>query len=444
MSSDLIASAKLNRQRFRKQLGSSIAVFYGRKDVVRNNDVHYPFRQHSNFYHLTGFNEPGAKLILTKEEEILFIPGVSEFHLVWIGEAETPASAKKKYSFGKVLENEAFTKSFEKSSRGKKKCLAESHIQKDLKKMIKHSIEFDESALNKITTELRSVKNKYELKMMSRICRLTSQAHKEVMKKTKAGMYEDQIENVFSSFLRSKRVRELSYPAIVATGVNSATLHYVKNTDKLKKGQLLLIDAGGEECGYAADITRTFPVSGKFTKKQKEIYDIVLKTQKDCIRMIKPGIYMSEIQKKSQQSLTEGLLKCGILLGDLKSLMASRAVTLFYPHGVSHMLGLDVHDATPKVQSKTKEAGNIRSQAILKSGNIITVEPGLYFIKALLDNPENRKKFKTQVDWKKVKNYEDFGGIRIEDDVLVTDKSHQVITSVPKETKAIEKLMASA
>lgn len=441
MNTDAIKAAICNRKRLQKLLKGYIFGLQGRDDVVRNNDVNYAFRQSSEFIHLTGYHEPGAILLMTEKESFFFIKRVSQQHLVWLGSAETPASAKSKFGFDQVYYIDEFEKVVRRICSSSKTIVANLELRPKFKN-VSALFQFDSNPIKEWLPELRSVKTKEELKLMQYVAKVSSEAHIEVMTKTKVGMREYQVQSIFENALKFRHVLEQSYPAIVARGKNAAVLHYVHNRDKLLKGDLLLIDAGGEYCGYAADITRTFPVNGSFTKKQQEIYEIVLNAQKQCLKMIKPGVWLSELQDKAIEILTEGLRNLKLLEGSLNDLIVEKAYAPFYPHGVSHMLGLDVHDVTPKL--KTRKKSSMRSQMLLNPGHVITVEPGLYFIEALLNDKDIRKKYKKMIRWNKVEAYLEFGGVRIEDDVVVKSKGSRVLTSVPKEVKDIEAMMKRA
>ncbi|MBN2143897.1 MAG: Xaa-Pro dipeptidase, partial [Candidatus Aureabacteria bacterium] len=230
-----------------------------------------------------------------------------------------------------------------------------------------------------------------------------------------------------------------SFPVIVASGTSSSILHYSKNRNLIKKGGLVLVDAGGEYEGYASDITRTFPVNKRFSNRQRQIYAIVLQANEQCIQMIRPGISLKELQDEAVHVIIDGLIKMNILKGDPEKIKSKKTHALFFPHGVSHSLGLDVHDVFVR-EKKRKNPPCLRADFILKEGHVITVEPGIYFIQPLLTDKKLRKKHAELVNWKKALNFLDFGGIRIEDDVLVTKNSRRVLTRVPKTISEIESL----
>jgi len=277
--------------------------------------------------------------------------------------------------------------------------------------------------------------------------RISGAAHKEVMRKTRAGMHEYEVQAIFESACMKQGLKHLAYPSIVATGCNGAVLHYRRNNARLRAGQLLLIDSGAEKKGYAADITRTFPVSRRFTRRQRDIYSIVLATQKKIIAAARPGAHSADLHVESMRLIAEGLRDIRILKGSVDSLVATGAVRLFYPHGFGHLLGLDVHDGSGGRKRRTpgKTQIRLRFMAKLEPNFAITVEPGIYFIEALLNSKRLAAKHRSSIDFTRARKFLDFGGIRIEDDILVRrGKSPLNLTSVPKEIKEIEELRRSA
>jgi Xaa-Pro aminopeptidase len=301
------------------------------------------------------------------------------------------------------------------------------------------------SKLRDILDDLRACKSPSELQLMQNANAISARAHREVMARTRPGMREYEVQAIFESECTRSGLRHLAYPSIVATGINSAVLHYRRNTACLNNGDLLLIDAGAEDRGYAADITRTFPVNGRFNRRQRDIYQIVLAAQKESIERARPGIISAELHVHSMSVLATGLKSLGLLLGTIESLVEGGAIRLFYPHGLTHMLGLDVHDT---LGGKRRQMPNptkvpVRFVAKLEPGFVITMEPGIYFIGALLNNPELRQKYKTSVDFSKAEKFLDFGGVRIEDDIVIQEKGPaRNLTVVPKEIADIEKACA--
>jgi len=265
---------------------------------------------------------------------------------------------------------------------------------------------------------MRLFKSPNEIKLMRHAAEVSAIAHTKAMQACKTGRYEYQIEADIVHHFMHNGLRAVAYPSIVASGNNACTLHYTENTGLLKDGDLLLIDAGAECDHYAADITRTFPISGKFTEPQKQLYQLVLDAQTAALAQIKPGIPWNKAHEASVEVITEGLITLGLLKGKLKKLIKDEKYKLFYMHRIGHWLGMDVHDVGAyKVNQEWR---------LLEKGMVLTVEPGLYIP---ADCKEVEKK------WRGI-------GIRIEDDVLVTAEGHEILTNgAPKTISEIEALM---
>ena len=274
-------------------------------------------------------------------------------------------------------------------------------------------------ALEPLVHEMRLIKSKYEISLMKKSAKISVDAHKRIFENCKPGVFEYQIEaDIIHEFGKHGAVP--AYTSIVASGQNACTLHYISNRDKMKSGQLLLTDAGCENEMYAADITRTIPVSGEYSKEQKEIYELVLEVQKNAINSIKPGQTFEGLQSDAIKGLTKGLKKLGLLKGRVDQLIKSEAYKDFYMHGIGHWLGMDVHD----VGSYMDQKGKSRK---FENGMVLTIEPGIYISKKNKNVPTEYRGI----------------GIRIEDDVLVTKSGCDVLTkALPKEIGEIESIMA--
>jgi len=271
-----------------------------------------------------------------------------------------------------------------------------------------------------ILNEMRLIKDKEEIELMRKAASISSEAHCRAMALCKPGMYEFQLASELHYVFSHHGCDSPAYPSIVAGGGNACVLHYVDNKNQLEEGDLVLIDAAGEFQNYAADITRTFPVNGKFTPEQRAIYEIVLKAQLAAMEKIKPGVQWHEMQNAALSAITKGLVELGILSGSVEKLLEEKAYLEFYMHNSGHWLGLDVHDV-----GEYKINGEWRP---LQPGMVLTVEPGIYIAGG---NDKVDKK------WWDI-------GVRIEDDVLVTENGHEVLsTGVPKQVEELEKLVGS-
>ncbi len=433
------------RKSLAQRLTDGLILLKGGDPLVRNGDVEYLFRQKSDFLYLSGFEEPGAWILIDpkRKKEILFIPKADDHHLVWIGTLPTLDESRKRYGFSKVCYQSDFEMEVKKALSGYQKIYAEKEVLPHLKTFRKSAVLSEN--LREALDELRAVKTPGEIELLKVANHISGNAHIEVMRHARPGQYEYQVQAIFESECLKSGLRSLGYPTIVATGKNAAVLHYNKNSEKIKDGELVLIDAGAEFRGYSADITRTFPANGRFTQKQKDIYSIVLETQKKSIEKSRPGALSAELHVFSMRIIAEGLKSLGILKGDTDGLVENGAVRIFYPHGLTHMLGLDVHDSTGGkkrcVPNPTKIP--VRFSAKLEAGFVITMEPGIYFIRFLLESPKIREKMKDQINFKMLRHFLEFGGIRIEDDIMINSHGAPInLTHVPKEIDAIERLCA--
>jgi Xaa-Pro dipeptidase len=403
----------------RKLSGNALIHLEGGKPLPRNFDVDYVFRQNSDFLYLTGVEEANCHLIIDPRtrREVLFVPRIDNHHRVWEGHVPGPAEARKLFGVDRVM------------------------YADELKKVVGHRKLVPKALLRDALDDLRACKTSDELALMKNANRVSGAAHRAVMAGARAGMKEYQVQAIFDAACMRAGLKHLAYPSIVATGNNAAVLHYRRNNATLRNGELLLIDAGAEDRGYAADITRTFPVNGKFTRRQRDVYEVVLDAQKSCIDRARPGVVSADLHVHSMRVIAEGLKSLGLLRGETDGLVEGGAVRLFYPHGLTHMLGLDVHDVTGGkrrvMPNPTKVP--VRFVAKLEPGFVITMEPGVYFIDALLKDPELRRKHRTSVDFAKAESYLGFGGVRIEDDVVIAEKgAPHNLTSVPKEIADVE------
>lgn len=403
----------------RRLAGDALIRLDGGKPVPRNFDVEYVFRQNSDFLYLTGVEEAGCALVIDPKtrREVLFVPRIDNHHRVWEGHVPGPDEARRLFGVDRVM------------------------YADELKKVVGRRKVVGKALLRDALDDLRACKTPGELELMKEANRVSGAAHRAVMAAARPGLKEYQVQAIFDAACLNAGMKHLAYPSIVATGANGAVLHYRRNDATLKGGDLLLIDAGAENRGYAADITRTFPVNGKFTRRQRDVYEVVLAAQKSCIERARPGIVSADLHVHSMRVIAEGLKSLGLLRGGTDGLIEGGAVRLFYPHGLTHMLGLDVHDVTGgkrrKMPNPTKVP--VRFVAKLEPGFVITMEPGVYFIDALINDPELRRKHKASVDFAKAETFLDFGGVRIEDDVVIrADGPPLNLTSVPKEIADVE------
>jgi len=405
---------------------------------TRNRDVDYPFRQDSDFYYLTGFNEPDALAVFVPGREegeyILFCREFDQTKALWEGAHAGLEGATKHYAADDAFSIDEVDEKLPELLAGKRKVFYPLGHDADLDASILDWLNqlrqkarsgvvapYELSALEQILHEMRLFKSAAELKLMRHAAEVSAQGHIKAMQACQAGRYEYQLEAELVYHFMQAGLRAVAYPSIVAGGKNACTLHYTGNTDVLNNGDLLLIDAGAECDHYAADITRTFPVSGTFSDAQRQLYQLVLDAQTAAIAQVKPGATWIQPHEAAVEVLTRGLVKLGLLKGRVKKLIKDEKYKVFYMHRTGHWLGMDVHDVGDyKINDEWR---------VLEPGMVLTVEPGLYI-------PSDCKK--VDAKWCGI-------GIRIEDDVLVTEDGNEVLThSVPKTIVEIEALMQQA
>ncbi len=440
----------LHRENLCKKLGEGLVFGFGNKSLMRNGyDNYYSFRQNSNFLYLTGIQEEDHAFILDlkSHEFTLFIPKIDALHIVWLGDVPGLADSKQKHGADKVYYITEFLEHFKKHVRNHKKVYFLQTNNKDAEKIYKSILKVKplEKELIVALAQLRFQKTPFEIELMKKAAGIAAEGHIEAMKRCKAGLFEYEIQSFVEQKFRAHGARFNAYDSIVGSGKNSAILHYFKNQDQLREGDLLLIDAGAEYQGYASDVTRTFPISGKFSSKQKDIYEIVLNAQREAIKILKPGTLYRDFHMKAAHVIIHGLKEIGILKGSLEALKEKRLDRLFFPHGIGHPLGLDTHDVDPHIGMKKKlSMARLKQEQRFEENTVVTAEPGIYFIPALLNDPKNRKEYSDFVNWKKVESFLDFGGVRIEDDILVTSKGPLNLTQkTPKKVSELEKIIGS-
>lgn len=421
---------------------NSAALFLSAEVQHRNSDVEHKFRQDSSFWYLTGFNEPDSALLIikTKKETVNYIfsrPREKEKE-IWTGKIAGPKKAKEITGTDQAFEFKELESQLEKLLSGLSHVyfefsLSNYHfLRSKILEIVKHRRIQRITSTQNLIGELRLFKEAFEIEQMKTAAKISAEAHKLAMQKAKPGKHEFTLEGIIEGHFRLCGAG-WAYPSIVASGNNATILHYTANDQELQKGDLLLIDAGSEYNYYASDITRTFPVNGKFSKAQRQAYELVLNSQKAAIAQChKKNATFDSVHEAAVEVLCEGLIDLGLLKGKLSENIKNKTFRKFYMHKTSHWLGLDVHDVgsylEPLVEAKNLKETSANSKPkdnsrILKPGMVITVEPGLYF------DPED-----TTIP----KEYRGIG-IRIEDDVLITKTGAEVLTnSAPKELNEIE------
>ena len=411
----------------------SIAVLPAAPRLTRNRDTEFPYRQNSDFYYLTGFEEADALLVLAPGREhgevVLFIKEREERFERYNGELLGPDRASQVLGVDDAFPISDLTDILPGMLEGRERIYATLGEQPDFDKLLLSYVadirareaggaippgEF--VSLKHLLHELRLIKSAPELRVMREAAAITVAGHVRAMASVAPGMYEWELEAELMYAFMKRGARSPAYPSIVGGGSNACTLHYIDNRARLKKGDLVLIDAGCEYQHYASDVTRTFPVGGSFNRAQQAVYEVVLAAQAAAIDACRPGVVFTEPHGAAVRVLCQGLIDLGVLQGSVDDAIRTDAFLPWYPHKTSHWLGIDVHDV-----------GDYRvdgSWRVLEPGMVLTIEPGLYF----RESPVPR-----------------FAGIgiRIEDDVLITRDGHEVLTdAAPKSVGDVERAVA--
>ncbi len=431
-------TAKLYRRRRKQllaQMGDGVAILPTAREASRNRDTHYPFRFDSYFYYLTGFAEPEAVVVLIKERKgrgrsLLFCRDKHAEREIWGGYRYGPAAAAQAFGFDAAYPIEQLDAELTKLLAGRDNVYfplgADAAWDERLSGWL-NAVRQDRAAapppttvqdLHRLLDEMRVFKDEYELALMRRSAGIAAAAHRRVLGVTRPGMAEYEVEAELLHEFRRRGAQSPAYPSIVAGGANACVLHYVENNALLRDGDLLLIDAGCELDGYASDITRTFPVNGRFSPAQKDLYQLVLAAQLAAIAKVKPGNAWDKPHQAALKVLAQGFIDLGLCSGSVDGVLESGDYKRFYMHRTGHFLGLDVHDAgNVMVDGKPRK---------LAPGMTLTVEPGCY-VRPADGVPE--------AFWNT--------GIRIEDDVAVTAQGGEVLShAAPKSVAEIEEAMA--
>ena len=412
---------------------NSVLLIPGADMQYRNADSAYAFRQDSNFYYFSGFCEPTSLIAIVNNKDgistIIFVPPKDKLREIWDGYRAGPIGAVDDFLFDKAYDNTQIDTVMPDILNGSNQVLYAIGKKSGFDQKVidwttqagskdRHSKSINIIDASSLLGNARLIKDDHEISLMRKACDISAEAHIEAMKSVKSIESEQHIESLYCNEFSKRGGRFQAYTPIVAGGENACTLHYVENNQNLKKSDLLLVDAGCEYEMYASDITRTFPVSGKFSDEQLKIYEIVLEAMNAAIDQVKPGNDIMQPQEISERVITEGLIRIGLLEGDPEELHKSGAFKEFYMHKIGHWLGLDVHDAGDYMEGD--------EYMKFKPGMITTIEPGIY-ISSSMDVDDR---------WKGI-------GVRIEDDILVTKDGNENLTSkVPSDPKEIESLMS--
>jgi Xaa-Pro aminopeptidase len=426
---------KRRRQALMQALGEGLLVLPTAPHLLRNGDTHHEFRPGSDFEYLTGFPEPGSTLVLQRRgrrvRATLFVPPRDKEREIWDGRRLGPSGALRHCGVDAAFASAELDKRLPDLllgqgrvfvSLGKDEAL-DARLRRAFERVAQQNRRASPPAHPALVdpapalAELRKRKDPLEIALLERAAEVTAMGHVAAMRDARPGMREYELQALIECEFKRGGARRTGYGSIVAGGKNACILHYVENSARLRSGDLVLIDAGAEYHGYTADVTRTFPVSGKFTDAQRRVYEVVLRAQRRAIAAVRPGARWNRPHEVAVRELTRGLVELGVLRKrGLARLVAKLAFRPWYMHGTSHWLGRDVHDVGAYQDEKGRPLR-------LRPGNVLTVEPGLYFAPGDRRVPESLRGI----------------GIRIEDDLLVTERGHRVLTAaVPKGCDEIE------
>ncbi len=437
------------RKAFQKKMeANSIAIFFSASLQLRNNDVHYPFRQDSDFYYLTGFSEEDSILVLFPDNEEIYLRPYDPEKEIWDGPRLGLENVFLELGISKGKDITFFYDNLENLLRGNKifyyrfglVTQRDNRILCCIRSLLegrRHGVETPNCLISPsdILHEMRIIKSDWEIELLREISCITYEAHLCVIQESHAGMYEYELEAILEYEFRRKNARQ-AYPPIVAGGSNACILHYIKNHAKLKEDKLVLVDAGAEKSCMSTDVTRTFPVGSRFTSIQKDVYEIVLCAQEKAIEMCIPDKDLNNVHDAAVLILLEGLVSLGVLKGSSQSLFEEAKeieekgnkeaiqkipYRRYYMHRTSHWLGMDVHDVGRYYNKNHKTSIHLPRK--LEKGMVCTVEPGLYFSSQDETISEELRGI----------------GIRIEDDICVKEKKALVLTAtIPKKVEEIE------
>lgn len=420
------------RRAFLKAIGPrGVAIVPAARETIRNRDVHYPFRQSSDFAYLTGFPEPDALAVFAPGRKegayVLFVRARDPEREQWDGRRAGVEGALADYGADQAFELKDLDAALPGLVDGCERLYFPIGAQADFDARVLGWVNQVRADVRKgaappetfvtvesVLHEQRLRKSAQEIKTLRQAARISAEGHRRLMRICRPGLCEQDLETDFLHHCASRGARFQAYPPIVAGGFNACILHYVENRETLRDGDLVLVDAGGELDGYASDITRTFPVSGRFSAPQRELYELVLEAQRAAIAKARPGNRWIDPHEAALKVLTKGLISLGILQGKPSKLIAEEAYKPYYMHRTGHWLGMDVHDV-----GRYKQGDDWR---LLEPGMVLTVEPGLYM-------PDTAA---VPVPYRRI-------GIRIEDDVLIVPGGNEILTAAaPKDPDAVE------
>jgi len=448
------------RHALKKQIGSGLLLFIGNDESPMNYPANpYDFRQDSTFLYFFGLDSPGLAATIDVDDgrEWLFGDDIDLEDIIWMGDLPRLRDRARRVGIRHTAPRKALHEHVTKAVAAGRQVHylppyrpeTAAAISSLLGKPARNVKAGACRMLIQAVVALRLIKSKEEIREIERALAVSAEMYRRAMPLVKPGRYEREVVGAMEGIVNSLGCK-MAFPPIVT--VNGQILHMHSHANEMKKGRLLVMDAGAESwLHYASDITRTVPVGGKFSRRQRDIYEIVLGGQETAIRAIKPGIPYKEIHMKTARTMASRLKDLGLLKGDIDDAVAQGAHALFFPHGLGHNMGLDVHDMEDlgedfvgydKGVQRSRQFGlaYLRMAKELRPGHVMTVEPGLYFIPALFEKWKKEKMHTSFISYDRVEKFLDFGGVRIEDDVLVTETGRRVLgPPIPKTVVEVEK-----
>jgi Xaa-Pro dipeptidase len=415
----------------------------GTVQYTYDTDRELDFKQESNFLYLTGLDEPDFALLLDARDRsfILVVPRRDAAYATWYGEVHSLDYWKQESGADRVVYADELEGELKRLKPETVFCYNDVQAETIKKAGFKTVVEGFKDAL----IACRIIKTPEELDLLRHASEIASEAHMAVLAAVEAGVNEAELRALYLYHCMIGGQRHEPYIGIHGSGNNSAILHYIKNDKTLADGQLYLIDAGAEFHGYVADITRTWPVNGTYSPVQRDLYNLVLQMQLASMGKAGPGVNTEEVHLAACYTLIDGLRDLGYINGGTDELMEKNVFALFFPHGIGHFLGLDTHDVGgyPKGVARIDRPGlkYLRMRRELQPGMVITVEPGIYFVKAILEPAFADANLRKHLAVDKLEKLIGFGGIRIEDNLIVTAGGYENMTEVPKVAAEIEAFM---
>ena len=444
------------RQQLQHMMNDSILLM-GNREYPRNFPAnHLPFRQDSTFWYYTGLNHPNAAWFSSPSEDILFLPTQHPSDVLWHGPHETNQEIAERLGFSSWKPRKSLHAFMQQYPGVHSIAIADIETNQWLSKLLEMDITFgqhngSERLIDSIIA-MRRILDEDELQQLRWTARITEQAHRSAMQTTKIGGHELDVAAAFHHPIQ-KAGLETAYHSIVT--VDGEILHNHAYKNQLKDGDLLLLDGGAESpFGYATDVTRTWPVSGKFSPKQHRAYQAVLRSQEHAIAMVCPGVRYRDVHMAASLTLTEFLVDEKLLIGNPEDLVTEGAHALFFPHGIGHLLSLDVHDmenfgdraayAKGRTRSLQFGTGYLRMDMDLEPNMVVTIEPGFYICPAIFADANLYATFKHVVNWDVLEHWKGFGGIRIEDDIrCTTNKPENLTAMIPKQIDELTSIVGS-